>query len=81
MVLADEPTGALDSHSTADILDLFDELNASGRTIVIITHEDEVAAHAKREVRMFDGLIESDVRQAPVLGPPPALTKAPEVVA
>ena len=81
VVLADEPTGALDSHSTAEILDLFDELNASGRTIVIITHEDEVAAHAKREVRMLDGLIESDVRQAPVLGLPPALATVPGVLA
>jgi len=81
VVLADEPTGALDSHSTAEILDLFDELNASGRTIVIITHEDEVAAHAKREVRMLDGRIESDVRLAPVVGLPPALTAASGVVA
>ena len=46
LILADEPTGNLDSRSTADVLGLFDELHAAGRTIVLITHEDDVAAHA-----------------------------------
>ncbi|RKS73831.1 putative ABC transport system ATP-binding protein [Motilibacter peucedani] len=64
LLLADEPTGALDSRSTADMLDLFDTLNASGRTLVIITHEDEVAARARRVVRMRDGEIQTDVRSA-----------------
>ncbi len=60
LLLADEPTGALDSKSTHDLLDLFDQINAAGRTVVVITHEDDVAARAKRVVRMRDGLIISD---------------------
>jgi putative ABC transport system ATP-binding protein len=61
LLLADEPTGALDSKSTHDLLDLFDQINAAGRTVVVITHEDDVAARAKRIVRMRDGKIISDV--------------------
>jgi len=71
LLLADEPTGALDSHSTEDVLHLFDTLSVAGRTIVVITHEDEVAGHAKRVLRMRDGLIESDVRHADVRSLPP----------
>ncbi len=71
LILADEPTGALDSRSTADVLRIFDDLNAEGRTLVVITHEDEVARHAKRVVTLVDGAITSDVRQGPVAGPPP----------
>ncbi|GEP34222.1 macrolide ABC transporter ATP-binding protein [Nocardioides szechwanensis] len=71
LLLADEPTGALDSHSTADVLGLFDDLAASGRTVVVITHEDEVARHAKRIIRMNDGRIVSDDRQVGVDEPPP----------
>jgi len=55
LILADEPTGNLDSASTADILDLFDELSSLGRTIVLITHEHEVAAHASRTIEVRDG--------------------------
>ncbi|MDQ1705635.1 MAG: putative transport system ATP-binding protein [Frankiaceae bacterium] len=71
LVLADEPTGALDSTSTADLLDLFDGLAASGRTLVVITHETDVAAHAKRVIRMRDGRILSDDRSVPVSATPP----------
>ena len=62
LLLADEPTGALDSHSTADVLALFDELASEGRTLVVITHENEVAHHARRIIRMSDGLVISDDR-------------------
>jgi putative ABC transport system ATP-binding protein len=62
MILADEPTGNLDSASTAEIMRLLVELNGTGRTVVLITHEDEVAAYAKRVVRLRDGRITSDDR-------------------
>jgi putative ABC transport system ATP-binding protein len=60
LLLADEPTGALDSQSTAEVLELFDELNADARTVVVVTHEEEVARHAHRVVRMRDGRVVSD---------------------
>jgi putative ABC transport system ATP-binding protein len=60
IILADEPTGNLDSVSTTDVLALFDELNAAGRTIVLITHELEVAERARRIVRVRDGEIQKD---------------------
>jgi putative ABC transport system ATP-binding protein len=71
LLLADEPTGALDSRSTTEVLALFDELSLSGSTILIITHEDEVAAHAKRVVRMRDGRIQSDERNVALSEAPP----------
>ena len=61
LLLADEPTGALDSKSTEDLLDLFDQINEAGRTVVVITHENDVAARAKRIIRMRDGKIIEDV--------------------
>ncbi|MDQ1294201.1 MAG: putative transport system ATP-binding protein [Actinomycetota bacterium] len=63
LLLADEPTGALDSHSTEEVLQLFDQLNAEGRTIVVITHEEEVAARSGRVLRMFDGKVYQDERR------------------
>ena len=70
-MLADEPTGALDSRSTADVLALFDGFNADGRTVIVITHEPDVAAHAKRVLRMRDGKIVSDGRVAAPTDRPP----------
>jgi len=61
LILADEPTGNLDSVSTRDILELLDELNTSGRTIVVITHEHDVAARASRLVQIHDGLLAEPV--------------------
>jgi putative ABC transport system ATP-binding protein len=73
IVLADEPTGNLDSVSGAEVMQIFGRLNAAGRTIVIITHEREVAEHAKRVIQLVDGRIEMDVRTAPVTAMPPGL--------
>jgi putative ABC transport system ATP-binding protein len=70
LLLADEPTGNLDSHSTQDVLDVFDQLSAAGRTILIITHEPEVGARAKRLIRLVDGAIVEDTRQSPLHLPP-----------
>ncbi len=66
LLLADEPTGNLDSVSTREVLDVFDLMNSQGRTIVLITHEDEVAERAKRTIRLRDGEIVSDVRVSTV---------------
>ncbi len=60
LVLADEPTGNLDSHSSAEILAIFQRLNDEGRTVVTVTHEPDVAAHCKRIVKMRDGKVWSD---------------------
>ncbi|MFA4928794.1 MAG: ABC transporter ATP-binding protein [Patulibacter sp.] len=60
LILADEPTGNLDSRSTHDVLAIFDRLRDEGRTLVIITHEDEVAARARRVIRLGDGRIVAD---------------------
>ena len=60
ILLADEPTGNLDRHSTEEVLGLFDELNADGRTVVVITHEDEVAHRARRLIQVSDGQIVRD---------------------
>ena len=55
LLLADEPTGALDSHTTAEVLDLFDDLHRQGITLVMVTHEDDVAARARQVARFQDG--------------------------
>ncbi len=61
-VLADEPTGNLDTVTTEEILRLFENLNKLGKTIIMVTHEDEVSRHAKRIIRLRDGLIQTDTR-------------------
>jgi putative ABC transport system ATP-binding protein len=68
MILADEPTGALDTRATADVLSVFGDLNRAGHTVVLITHEEDVAAAAKRTVRLRDGLIESDTQNGRLTG-------------
>ena len=60
MILADEPTGNLDSRSSAEILAIFQRLNDLGKTVVMVTHEPDVAAHTKRIVRMRDGVVARD---------------------
>ncbi len=68
IILADEPTGNLDTASTADVLGLLDELHGSGRTIVLITHEHDVAARAERQLVISDGRITSDERREVLRG-------------
>ncbi|MGZ8899003.1 MAG: ABC transporter ATP-binding protein [Limisphaerales bacterium] len=62
MILADEPTGNLDSKTGRDVLEMIDRLNADGKTIVLVTHDDNVAARANRVIHMKDGRVERDVR-------------------
>jgi putative ABC transport system ATP-binding protein len=62
LILADEPTGNLDSTSSSDVMALFDRLHQAGRTIVLITHEHDIAEHAERAIRLMDGQIVSDER-------------------
>ena len=71
VILADEATGNLDSKSGEEILQLFDDLNASGTTLVFVTHDDEMAHRTKRVVRLRDGAVESDVTNRET---PPAAT-------
>jgi putative ABC transport system ATP-binding protein len=63
IILADEPTGNLDSKSGAEILNLFDELHGQGKTLIMVTHSDEMAERSQRLVRLRDGLVESDDRR------------------
>ncbi len=72
LLLADEPTGNLDSHTSLEIMMLFEALNREGITIVLVTHEDDIARHAKRQVRFYDGSIVSD--QATSTAPTQELT-------
>jgi putative ABC transport system ATP-binding protein len=64
IILADEPTGNLDSRTGDEIMRMFDDLHAEGQTIILVTHEDHIAQHALRTIRLRDGHIESDVRSA-----------------
>ena len=60
LLLADEPTGNLDSRSAADVMELIGEVHGGGQTVVLVTHDPEVAAHASRQVRLRDGKVEHD---------------------
>ncbi|MDR3351275.1 MAG: ABC transporter ATP-binding protein [Prevotellaceae bacterium] len=60
IILADEPTGNLDSKTSIDIMNLFEDIYAKGNTIIVVTHEEEIALHARRIIRLRDGVIESD---------------------
>lgn len=62
IILADEPTGNLDSASGAEIVNLFGRLNEQGKTLIIVTHDQKIAAHCKRVIRILDGKVESDRR-------------------
>jgi putative ABC transport system ATP-binding protein len=73
MILADEPTGNLDSHATEDVLRIFARLNEEGRTVVLITHEPDVAEQAKRVISLSDGRVVEDRRIAGVHDAPPVL--------
>ncbi|WP_378185227.1 ABC transporter ATP-binding protein [Aquimarina sp. W85] len=63
IILADEPTGNLDSKTSLEIMQLFDAIHKAGNTVILVTHEEEVAAHAHRIIRLRDGTIESDTRK------------------
>ena len=65
IILADEPTGNLDSRSTVEIMDILKELHRSGRTVIVITHDDDIARQVNRVIRIMDGRVESDEIQDP----------------
>ena len=62
IILADEPTGNLDSKSGHEIMEIFNDLHSQGNTIILVTHEDDIAKHANRTIRLFDGKITQDVK-------------------
>lgn len=65
IILADEPTGNLDSKTSVEIMNLFDEIHSKGNTVILVTHEEEIAEHAHRIIRLRDGVVESDEIKAP----------------
>ncbi|AGC77545.1 putative ABC transport system ATP-binding protein [Nonlabens dokdonensis] len=65
IILADEPTGNLDSKTGVEIMALFDKIHADGNTVILVTHEEEIAEHAHRVIRLRDGIIETDTRNRP----------------
>jgi putative ABC transport system ATP-binding protein len=66
IILADEPTGNLDTKTSYEIMDIFGDIHGRGNTVVLVTHEEDIANHALRIVRLRDGIIESDKRKSPV---------------
>jgi putative ABC transport system ATP-binding protein len=66
LILADEPTGNLDTKTSIEIMDIFSNIQSAGNTVVLVTHEEDIARYAHRIVRLRDGVIESDQKQAPV---------------
>jgi len=62
IILADEPTGNLDSKTSIEIMELFDAIHKAGNTVILVTHEEDIAEHAHRVIRLMDGMVESDVR-------------------
>jgi len=62
IILADEPTGNLDSKTSVEIMHLIDEIHANGNTVIVVTHEEDIADHAHRVIRLMDGMVESDIR-------------------
>jgi len=67
IILADEPTGNLDSKTSHEIMDIFGKIHSNGNTVVLVTHEEDIAGHAHRVVRLRDGVIESDKKKTPEL--------------
>jgi putative ABC transport system ATP-binding protein len=63
IILADEPTGNLDSKTSVEIMKLFNEIHANGNTVILVTHEEEIAEYAHRVIRLRDGIVESDTRK------------------
>ncbi len=63
IILADEPTGNLDSKTSYEIMDIFEKIHEGGNTVVLVTHEEDIANHARRIIRLRDGLLESDKRR------------------
>ncbi len=66
IILADEPTGNLDTATSYEIMALFDKINSQGNTVILVTHEEDIANHAKRVVRLRDGVVESDINNKPL---------------